>query len=108
MSLSLLLLQLIFFQPTTQQSLNTSIVALETVATNNPKLDTLQATIKPEKDSDAIVVSNMVSICKGEGYFTGGRPRFVSGIFRDTLSTRYGRDSIIVTNLSIIDCSFAE
>ncbi len=107
MSLSLLLLQFIFFQPTIQQSLNTSIVALEAVATNTAKLDTLQATIELEARV-AIVVNNAVSICKGEGYFTGGRPRFVSGIFRDTLSTRHGKDSIVITNLSIIDCSFAE
>ncbi len=107
MSLSLLLLQFIFFQPTIQQSLNTSIVALETVTTHSQKADTLQATIQLEL-KEAVVVNNNVSVCKGEGYFTGGRPRFVSGIFRDTLSTRHGRDSIVITNLSIIDCSFAE
>ncbi|MEM9884763.1 MAG: hypothetical protein AAF849_02655 [Bacteroidota bacterium] len=54
--------------------------------------------------SSALVVTRAIAVCKGNGHFIGGKPRFVSGTFRDTLSSFTGRDSIIVIELSILDC----
>ncbi|MEL6944785.1 MAG: hypothetical protein AAFO82_19175 [Bacteroidota bacterium] len=45
-----------------------------------------------------------IAICKGEGEFVAGRPRFVSGTFRDTVITRAGRDSVVITKLSVLNC----
>lgn len=45
-----------------------------------------------------------IAICKGEGEFVAGRPRFVSGTFRDTVMNVVGRDSVIITKLSVLNC----
>ncbi|MEN0050826.1 MAG: hypothetical protein AAF806_27410 [Bacteroidota bacterium] len=45
-----------------------------------------------------------IAICKGEGEFVAGRPRFVSGTFRDTVMNSVGRDSVIITKLSVLNC----
>lgn len=69
-------------------------------------------TVSIKKDNSpstaAITMTQRVSVCRGEGYFVGGKPRFVSGVFRDTLSTSNGRDSIIVTQLSVLQCEFTD
>lgn len=54
--------------------------------------------------SARIVTTRAVAVCKGDGFFTGGKPRFVSGIFSDTLVAVSGRDSILITELSVLDC----
>jgi hypothetical protein len=59
----------------------------------------------PTTATEAVITtSRSVAICKGEGFFSGGKPRFISGSFRDTLLTVDGRDSILITELSILDC----
>ena len=55
-----------------------------------------------------LITIKTVSVCQGEGYFAANKPRFVSGVFRDTLSTMNGCDSIVVTNLSVIHCKYSE
>lgn len=45
-----------------------------------------------------------IAICKGEGEFVAGRPRFVSGTFRDTVMNTVGKDSVIITKLSVLNC----
>lgn len=51
-----------------------------------------------------IVTVRAVAVCKGDGFFSGGKPRFISGIFSDTLVATNGIDSILITELSILDC----
>ncbi len=61
-----------------------------------------------KKPKPTIRTIQSISICKGEGYFTGGKPRFVSGVFSDTLITLGGRDSVIITQLSVLQCGFSD
>ena len=42
-----------------------------------------------------------VSICDNESYFAGGELQNTAGTYYDTLSTVYGCDSIVITNLSV-------
>ncbi|MEN0049564.1 MAG: hypothetical protein AAF806_21060 [Bacteroidota bacterium] len=57
-----------------------------------------------DESANAFVVKRVLAVCKGNGQFIGGKPRFVSGVFRDTLTSSAGRDSIIITELSVLDC----
>jgi hypothetical protein len=68
--------------------------------------DTLNLTRK--KNVEGLTITKTVHVCQGEGYFVANKPRFVSGVFRDTLNTVQGRDSIVVTNLSVITCKYSE
>jgi gliding motility-associated-like protein len=42
-----------------------------------------------------------VSICEGQFYFAGGQNQYATGIYKDTLLTSNGCDSIITTNLTV-------
>ncbi|HMK16864.1 MAG TPA: SBBP repeat-containing protein [Chitinophagaceae bacterium] len=47
-------------------------------------------------------VTNLnASICQGESYFVAGAGQVKSGIYKDTLQTRLGCDSVIITNLVV-------
>jgi len=43
-----------------------------------------------------------VSICDNEAYFAGGANQSASGIYYDTLTSRFGCDSVIVTGLTVL------
>jgi|GEM_PF-638771 len=57
---------------------------------------TTNLTVKP-----VFTFNRSMSICQGESFIAGGAPRTISGIFRDTLATQHGCDSIIVTQLTV-------
>lgn len=80
-----------------------SITSFKSYKTS-PSNDTL-VTIDAEGRTNVL---RNISICKGEGYFAAGRPRFVSGIFRDTLLSSIGRDSIVTVVLHVSSCKLAE
>src|SRR5690606_1499388 len=44
-----------------------------------------------------------VTICKGESYFAGGSNQIGSGVYNDTLIAANGCDSIIVTELHVVE-----
>jgi hypothetical protein len=47
-------------------------------------------------------VTNLnASICQGESYFVAGASQVNSGIYKDTLQTHLGCDSVIITNLVV-------
>jgi len=48
------------------------------------------------------VVTNLnVAICEGESYFVAGTSQINSGVYKDTLQTHLGCDSVIITNLVV-------
>ena len=47
------------------------------------------------------VTNRNVAICQGESYFVGGANQITSGIYKDTLQTHLGCDSVIITNLVV-------
>ncbi|MFN8253707.1 MAG: gliding motility-associated C-terminal domain-containing protein [Ferruginibacter sp.] len=57
---------------------------------------TLYLTVNPIKAN-----SVNVSICQGETYFAGGTNQTITGIYKDTLQTSLGCDSIITTSLVV-------
>ena len=57
---------------------------------------TLQLTVNPKK-----LTTINAAICQGESYFVGGHLQTTTGIYRDTLFTYLGCDSIITTNLTV-------
>ncbi|MEM1326629.1 MAG: hypothetical protein AAGI23_11775 [Bacteroidota bacterium] len=69
-----------------------------------PAVETVPTTASAMLPAASVTTTRSVAICKGEGYFSGGKPRFISGSFRDTLLTVDGRDSIIITDLSVLEC----
>jgi len=42
-------------------------------------------------------------VCEGESYFAGGQNQFSSGTYRDTILSANGCDSIVTTNLTVLD-----
>jgi hypothetical protein len=42
-----------------------------------------------------------ISICEGETYFAGGASQKISGIYRDTFSSKLGCDSTVITSLTV-------
>jgi gliding motility-associated-like protein len=57
---------------------------------------TLQLIVNPK----AFTTINS-SICQGQSYFAGGANQILSGIYKDTLLTSLGCDSVITTNLTV-------
>jgi len=57
--------------------------------------------LKNQIASSSYYDSSRVLICSGQNYVTPSGPKTVSGIYKDTLSSVAGCDSIIVTNLQI-------
>ena len=47
-----------------------------------------------------------VEICSNEYYTFAGQDLITSGIYTDTLSTSNGCDSVLVLELSVVDCEF--
>lgn len=75
---------------------------------------TYQDTIQSFNGCDSIRILNLqvdpiqqhavnVSLCKGESYYAGGDYQNSSGIYKDTLSTYLGCDSIITTTIIVHD-----
>ena len=56
----------------------------------------LQLLVNPKKFTNA-----SASVCEGQTYFAGGKLQSVSGVYKDTLQTFLGCDSIITTNLIV-------
>lgn len=67
-----------------------------TAANGCDSIRTLNLTVNPVKQTNL-----NASICEGEFYIAGGSPQTVSGIYRDTLQTYLGCDSIIITMLLV-------
>ena len=66
---------------------------------SNLECDTLRVlylTILPTTMND-----NYVELCEGEKYKFGNKTYFISGIYYDSLTTVFGCDSIVVTNLLV-------
>src|SRR5665647_313606 len=57
---------------------------------------TLQLTVNPKK-----FTTINAAICMGESYLAGGHQQTITGIYKDTLVTWLGCDSIITTNLTV-------
>lgn len=57
---------------------------------------TLELTVNPTK-----ITSRNVAICEDENYFVAGAPQTVAGVYRDTLQTFLGCDSVIITTLAV-------
>lgn len=71
-------------------------------------------TLKNVLGCDSIVVTNLIvhpvyeiivdtTICSGDSYFAGGFLRTISGTYSDSLLTKLGCDSVIVTKLSVAE-----
>lgn len=58
---------------------------------------TLDLTVNPAK-----FTNTSIAICSGQTYFAGGALQTTAGIYRDTLSTSLGCDSVITTNLTVL------
>jgi gliding motility-associated-like protein len=63
--------------------------------------------LKNQVSSSSYYDSLGVSICQGQNYVTPSGPKSVNGIFRDTLSSVSGCDSIIITNLQILQSTLS-
>jgi gliding motility-associated-like protein len=57
---------------------------------------TLNLTVNPKK-----FTAISAAICQGQSYFAGGHNQTSPGIYKDTLSTSFGCDSIVTTTLSV-------
>lgn len=49
--------------------------------------------------------NNNVSICQGDSYFAGGAQQTTAGVYADTLTSQFGCDSIVNTNLTVVQPS---
>lgn len=78
----------------------------QSVAYKNPVFATAPAIVLDETidEKRTVIARRNIAICKGNGFFLGGKPRFISGVFRDTLVAVDGRDSVLVTELSVLNC----
>lgn len=57
--------------------------------------------LKVAQCASAIYTTTNAAICQGQFYFAGGANQTTSGVYRDTLLTLIGCDSIIITNLVV-------
>lgn len=61
-----------------------------------PLQDSLTITVHP-----GFAIAQTAQICAGENYFAAGALQTLSGMYTDSLSTIFGCDSIVVTNLTV-------
>lgn len=80
-----------------------------TVSTGGTYSDTLQTTLGCDSiiNTDLTVnpspvVNLSVSICSGQSYLAEGSQQTQTGIYHDTLSTSFGCDSVIITDLTVL------
>ncbi len=53
--------------------------------------------------ADNLMISNDVYICQGESYTVGNNTYFLSGTYNDIITSSSGCDSIVETNLFVVD-----
>lgn len=67
-----------------------------TAANGCDSIRTLYLTVNPKK-----VTTKNVSLCEGETYYVQHADQTVTGVYKDTLKSSAGCDSIIITNLTV-------
>ncbi|NNF21047.1 MAG: gliding motility-associated C-terminal domain-containing protein, partial [Saprospiraceae bacterium] len=87
------------------QSLMTSGVYTDTLSaiTGCDSIIHLELIVMPPTET-----TNNIEICAGADYEINGNTYFTTGIYYDTLYSQYGCDSVIITNLNVVNTIIAE
>jgi gliding motility-associated-like protein len=110
----------IFMLPTIIINVDTTICLGATYDFNGTSLTTegvYNDTLATSEGCDSVVVLSLfvtppnssyeaVEICSNEYYTFAGQDLIASGIYTDTLTTASGCDSVLVLELSVLDCEF--
>jgi gliding motility-associated-like protein len=111
---------IIFMLPTITTNIEATICSGATYDFNGTQLTTegvYNSTLATSEGCDSVVVLSLfvtppqssfevVEICTGESYSFANQSYSTSGIYYDTILTSNGCDSVLVLELSVVDCEF--
>ncbi len=111
---------IVFMLPTITTNIDATICSGATYdfnGTNLTQSGVYNTTLATSEGCDSVVVLSLfvtepnssyqtAEICIGENYSFGGNTYTQSGIYTDTVQTAVGCDSVLILELSVVDCEF--